>query len=335
MSLFDDRGRLRACMSALLLACAAGGAAAECSTVNYRCEASVSAAVEHAGAATFMLRFAGASQCTGTLVNNGRNDGRPFILTARHCAGAVPDEQLDRLAAAVQIVYRRELSCDSANHDAGLVRYGAIHRASFEDIWLIEAIDPVPDEAMAWFAGLDASGSVHGTRFGIHHGNGGYKQFVVQQVESGNLVYIVLDTLGIVAHTWYTRLVMGSTPYGASGSGLFDDAARVCAVLSRGVICSGDVQGNDYQQLAVAWEGGGTSQNSLKFWLDPDARGFRQLDARSTQGASDAQNAAAPAGSNDASDGAGGGSLTPQTVLILLFCVLALRHRATVRECAG
>lgn len=328
MNIVMCRGRARACLGLLLSAFGGMAVAAECSVVNYSCEAPASTAVQRAGAATVMLRFPGASQCTGTLVNNGRNDDRPFILTARHCAGPVADAQLDALATAVQIIYRREAGCDDGTRAAERVRYGAMHRASFQDAWLIEALDPVPAEAAAWFAGLDVDGAADGARYGVHHGNGGYKQFVAQQVQAGNLLYLVLDTLGILVNTWHTRLLAGTTPNGASGSALFDDATRVSGVLSGGVICSGDVQGNDYQQLTVAWAGGGTRSTGLKSWLDPDATGFRLLSARGAQAAPADQGGEEGAGNGGAAAGGGAyGALLP--ALAALLRGAARRRRAT------
>lgn len=332
MNAVSFRGRLAACLGVLLSASAGAASGAECPTINYSCEALDAPAVQRAGAATVMLHFPGADQCTGTLVNNARNDDRPFILTARHCATDTDEAGLPALAGAVQITYRRQASCSDGTRTAELVTYGAAHRAVYQDAWLIEALDPVPTAAAAYFAGLDVSGQNSGSRFGVHHGGAGTKQFVEQQVESGNILYLILGKLGIVASTWHTRLLSGSTPYGASGSGLFDGATRMSGVLSGGVICSGDIQGNDYQQLAVAWLGSGTDATGLQPWLDPDRNGLTIIEARAAgaapSGGGGSDGGGGGAGGADSSSAGGGGSFALRGLWVMGL-LAALRGRRT------
>lgn len=328
MNFANRRGRLVACLGVLLSALAGAASAAACPAVNYSCEALESPAVERAGAATVMLRFPGADQCTGTLVNNARNDDRPFILTARHCAGDMDDGGLPALAGAVQITYRRQAGCGDGVRVAELVTYGAAHRATYQDAWLVEALDPVPAAAAAYFAGVDASGANRGTHFGVHHGSAGAKQFVEQRVESGNILYLILGQLGIVATTWHTSLLSGSTPYGASGSALFDETARTSGVLSGGVICSGDISGNDYQQLAAAWNGGGSEATSLQPWLDPDRTGIKIIEARAAGAPAPGDAGAGSGADTPPSTGSGGGGAFGSSALALLGLLASLRRRS-------
>lgn len=313
------RIRAGSLVAAASLSLLAGGARAAdaCEVINYSCEATTSPAVERAGRATVMLRIPGANQCTGTLVNNGRGDGRPFILTARHCAGG---GDLDMLAGSMEIVYGYEVGCDGV---AAIPRstFGAIHRAVHEDAWLVEALDP-PPVADPWFAGLNATSQYGTDYFGVHHGNGRAKQYVEQRVTSGNIVYLVNGLLSLVVSTWHADLLSGSTPHGSSGGALFDSGARVFGTLSAGAICAGDRAGNDYQQLATAWTGDGTAGGSLRPWLDPDSLGFRQLAGRSPE-----ESAPAPlpdAQPEPASSGAGGGG-GALPALWPLWLVLSLR----------
>src|SRR4051794_20544894 len=94
---------------ALLVASVAPGLALAsslaCPVVNYSCEAQTSPAIAKAGRATVLITVPGVGQCTGTLLNNARGDGRVFILTARHCAGAGDDSTLPAKAGAMQIEY--------------------------------------------------------------------------------------------------------------------------------------------------------------------------------------------------------------------------------------
>lgn len=320
---------------ALVLSLFAGmaGAADSCETINYSCEAGTSDVVARGGRATVMLRIPGAYQCTGTLVNNGRNDGRPFIVTARHCAG-VGDPETQ--AAAMEIVYSHELPCGSGAAQPSVSTFGAIHRAIYQDFWLVEALDAPPPEADAYYAGLNASDSTGTSQFGVHHGNGRVKQYVEQRIASGNIAYLVGELLGLVISTWHTDLQRGSTPYGSSGSALFDSESRVLGVLSLGVICAGSIIGNDYQQLATAWSGHGTPDTSIKPWLDPDGSGFQVLAGRWPDEAG-----TPPGGGPGGGGSSGGGGAFPALGLLWVATVLRIvaprprRRTGKVRKTPG
>ncbi|MEQ1439371.1 trypsin-like peptidase domain-containing protein [Fontimonas sp. SYSU GA230001] len=311
-----------------VLACApwpAGAQTAACQTVNYSCEAAASDTVTRAGRSTVLLRIPGAFQCTGTLVNNGRNDGRPFILTARHCAGA---GDMATQAAAMEIAYDYEQPCAGGAARTPVSTFGAIHRATYQDLWLVEALDAPPVEADAYYAGLNAGTSTGTSQFGVHHGSGRPKQFVEQRISSGNIAYVVGQVLNLVISTWHTDLIRGTTPYGSSGSALFDAEARVLGVLSVGVICAGNVTGNDYQQLATAWTGDGSPQTSVKPWLDPDGAGFQLLPGRWPQEAG-APPGGTPGGGGSGGGGGGGGAFTLLGWLWIAAALRILRAGAT------
>lgn len=321
------RLRMRACMFGILVfgPLPAWAQSPACEVINYSCEAATSDAVTRGGRATVMLRIPGANQCTGTLVNNGRNDGRPFIVTALHCAAAGDPETL---AAAMEIVYSHELPCGGGTASPPISTFGAIHRASYQDFWLVEALDAPPLPADAYYAGLNASEPPGTSQFGVHHGNGRAKQFVEQRVASGNIAYLVGELVGLVISTWHTELVRGSTPFGSSGSALFDSESRVLGVLSLGAICAGDPAGNDYQQLATAWTGDGTPETSVKPWLDPDGVGFKLLAGRWPD-----EEGTAPSGEpGGGGSGGGGGAFPAIGLLILAVALCSTRFRSHRRR---
>lgn len=297
-----------------------------CDLINYSCEAATSDVIARAGRATVMLRIPNGSQCTGTLVNNGRNDDRPFILTARHCAGL---GLLTEPAGGIEITWGLEAPCSDAAGIPPVTTTGAIHRATYQDAWLIEALDAPPPAADPYFAGLNATRQIGSMYFGVHHGNGRAKQYVEQQVASGNIQYLISGLLGLIASTWHTNLIRGSTPFGSSGSALFDGSARVFGTLSVGAICAGDLLGNEYEQLDAAWDGG-SADNSLSPWLDPDHVGFRQLAGRWPGQVPTAPDGSGGGGSDGGSGGGGGGALAGSTVWVLgaaLLLQLILRRR--------
>lgn len=275
-------GRIACAYLRVLAVCAllggVGGAAASdsCVSVNYRCESEAAPAFSQAGRATVLLRFPGALQCSGVLVNNVRGDGRPFLLTSRHCAwGSAAD--LGALAASVEIHYGYEVGCDGTRVQRWIA-YGAHHRAAFADAWLLEAHAPPALAADAYLAGIELRGPDSGDHFGVHHGDAAAKRFVAQRVVGSALLRLVRGTDALTLQSWHTNLLRGSTPPGSSGSGLFDALARVNGLLSSGDSCSESFAGNYYQKLTEVWDGGGSADTSLRYWLDADDLGVVSID---------------------------------------------------------
>ena len=58
-------------------------ATATACTENFACRATAGNSVN--GDATAAIVIGGVALCTATLINNARNDGSPYLLTARHC----------------------------------------------------------------------------------------------------------------------------------------------------------------------------------------------------------------------------------------------------------
>src|SRR5262249_12278738 len=84
------------------LAVAAAGANDAC-IENFQCN--VTAANDGPGRSSVALVIANAVQCSGTLVNNARSDGLPYILTARHCQGGVDGAPAPQNAASVWVYW--------------------------------------------------------------------------------------------------------------------------------------------------------------------------------------------------------------------------------------
>lgn len=247
---------------------AEAGDVESCEVHNFSCEAQSSDWVSDGGAATVMLRFPGAYQCTGTLVNNALSDGRPFIITARHCAGSVTDDELPQVAATAEITYRYENGCPSEINNKA-VTTGALHRSTVGDLWLIEALDAPPLAAEVFYAGFDAR-SQAGTGVTVHHGHGMAKEVLHSEIEGGDL--ILLDGERVVP-IWRTRMLSGRTMHGSSGSALLNVDGSVIGVLSSGVGCGEYGDENGFAQIGEGWRAGTEPAISLSYWLDPRGEG--------------------------------------------------------------
>lgn len=321
----------RACvtLSLLPLILALPAIAADCTAVNYACQ--MDPAVSEAGRATVLLKIPGVGQCTGLLVNNARGDGKPYILTARHCAGGSTEasESPQVRAQGIEIYYRYEAACADGAVTWAAMQTGATHRASHGDAWLIEGNAPIPSGFGAWLAGIDLREPQSTAAFGVHHAALLPKAYVDSELIGASQTYLAYDSVQMPVVTWQTRLLGGSVDIGASGSGLFDASGRALGLLSLGTACAGDGAALHYQQLGDAWTGGGTAATSLSAWLDPDALGVVRMDGADADPLPLQPHAPEVLilKSETAGDASGGGGAMPPVALFLLLALLLLRRR--------
>lgn len=216
--------------------------------------------------------------CTGALINNTNNDGKPYFLTANHCLGN-----------PANWVYRFNWhspnpSCatttNSTNGSFNQTMFNGVLRANRanSDFALVELNNNIPDSWNPYYAGWDRSGTTPTFTVGIHHPRGDIKKICKDNDSPNPLntnnqpVWRVLD--------WDE----GVTEPGSSGSPLFDQNKRIVGQLWRGqAACSTSNPTNDnnlwdeYGRFDASWDG--TAANSrLRDWLDPTNTGVLILD---------------------------------------------------------
>jgi lysyl endopeptidase len=137
---------------------ASAGSTSSC-IVNYECD--VTAANTAPGQATVALIVGNAFQCSGTLINDVPHDGKPYVLTARHCENGQPGGGYPAAAANVVVYWDATSPCGSALgtlYDPGIVtQQGATTVVEQQDAWLLLLSQP-PAASDAYLAGFDATG---------------------------------------------------------------------------------------------------------------------------------------------------------------------------------
>jgi len=235
-----------------------------------------------------LLTIDGSTYCSGFLINNARNDCRPFFITAEHC-------DIDRDTAGSVVIYwnyqnsycREPGSINSGglgNGEFTQINSGATWRASHRpsDFTLLELDDPVLPEANAYFAGWDNTKEAFtDTAFAIHHPANEEKRisFEYDQVYLGRWqegTQAFDDGDHIVVRNWE----VGTTEEGSSGGPLFNKYGHVIGQLHGGRAACGNSEYDAFGWLGVSWEGKNHPTNSLKYWLDPDRTGLTQLAGR-------------------------------------------------------
>jgi lysyl endopeptidase len=224
--------------------------------------------------------------CTGALVNNTAQDGRPLFLTAAHCG-------ITEANAPTVVTYwnfqspacRVPGSAASAATGVGSLSQtlsGAVFRASYapSDMTLLELDDPVPASYSPYWAGWDRSPDPPTSAVAVHHPSGDEKrisfEFDPASVTSVNSAFSPGDGTHIRIADWD----LGTTEPGSSGSPLFNQHGLVVGQLHSGsAACSGAVNsGSDwYGRLHTSWTGGNAPGTRLSDFLDPLALGLTQL----------------------------------------------------------
>lgn len=217
----------------------------------------------------------GGHLCTGSLINNVRQDYTPYYLTANHCLVGDTDVWL------FQFGYMYE----SCNGGWPLPTYsfsGADIRANWanSDFALLELQEqPQSGENNfqdVFFNGWDRTENIPDNLIALHHPNGDYMKINTDD-----------DDLTIWSNHWLVRnWNTGTTEPGSSGSSLYNQDQRVIGQLHGQLPLNIDPfhepcdpeKESIYGMISRSWLGGGTSATSLSPWLDPDNTGVETLD---------------------------------------------------------
>ncbi len=220
-----------------------------------------------------MLRN-GSAWCTGALINNTGNDGRPFFLTANHCY-ATP-------GSLVVWFNWQSATCTNPStpppYDAvgGLVDRA---RNAASDFWLLEFNNPIPEYVNPFFSGWNRAlpNNISETIIGIHHPSGDIKKFSYALGGVTNSSYLGASGSG-TTHWRITWSGGTTTEGGSSGSPIYDAQHRIIGQLHGGYAACGNTLADYYGRLGISWTGGGSTATRLSDWLDPLGTGVEAID---------------------------------------------------------
>lgn len=223
--------------------------------------------------AVVRIVYLGDERCTGTLMNNARNDGRNYILTAGHC---ITSESVAN--TAVFYFGYESPYCDGPDGSSAMSVSGATLRASGDDLdfALLELLEPPPYSYRPYYAGWDRSLTPPSSGYTIHHPLGDVKKISVDEEPITVSTFSGLFTPQ--THWKVSRWASGTTEAGSSGAGLFDPDNRLRGSLTGGeASCSNSV--NDYfQMFSHSWKDYPEKEKQLAWWLDPLHSDLARLD---------------------------------------------------------
>jgi hypothetical protein len=203
--------------------------------VNYECN--VTAADTPAGQATVALVIGNSYQCSGTLINDVPQDGKPYVLTARHCENGKLGGGTPAVASNVVVYWDATSACGSplgTLYDPGIpTQQGAVTVAEQQDAWLL-LLNNGPVVSDAYLAGFDATGGAIQGGYTVHHALSNDKQFTGWNGQALADTVAANTSLSVpyASNFWDVVNRTGTIGPGASGSALFDQNNRVVGSLS-------------------------------------------------------------------------------------------------------
>lgn len=210
--------------------------------------------------------------CTGTLLNNVREDGSPYIYTANHCI-----ESSMRAQNSVFLFNYESPYCESIDGEIlNTISSSSLLATSPElDFSLVELSVEPPASYQPYYLGWDRSAVVPASSLTVHHPQGDIKKLASDEDAPSESSF----QEGYLANGFWRigDWESGTTESGSSGAALVDGSLRVRGSLVGGAATCADPVDDFFSQFRLAWDYYGESGKQLKAWLDPDNRSGMQL----------------------------------------------------------
>lgn len=224
--------------------------------------------------------------CTGSLINDTKNDGKPYFLTANHCGDAATTADYGRW-----IFYFNYESPDCSRpttepaihslSGAQLLASASLNGGS--DFKLLLLKDKVPYAYKPYFNGWDRSGNISDSGVVIHHPEGDIKMISTYKTPLRPVDYFGTVT-NPNADFWEVKWAAtqsghGVTEGGSSGSPLFSSEGLVIGTLTGGKSSCSTLDSPDYYgRFSKHWNSNGSdSTRQLEYWLDKTQTGLEKI----------------------------------------------------------
>jgi PKD repeat protein len=210
--------------------------------------------------------------CTGALINNVRNDGIPYFLTANHCFA-------NNHTTWVFYFNWESPTCQNQNVPKTQSVSGStlISRFAPSDFMLLRLNQPPPASFNVFYAGWDRRDKAPQKSVAIHHPSGDIKKISFDEDSAISQAYSGTNDDGTHwrINNWEYNT---TTEGGSSGSPLFDQNKRIVGQLHGGLASCNNNTYDKYGKIWYSWDKGTTPQARLKDWLDPDDTGVLFID---------------------------------------------------------
>lgn len=234
--------------------------------------------------------------CTGQLINNSNNDGRPLFLTAYHCGTSNNSSSSlwENIAPTINIWWNYQSNqCRAPNTSSSSTpisinnfndtQSGARVLAQYapSDMVLLE-LNQMPDSSYnAYYSGWDRTDKAVSSAVTIHHPNFGAKRISFENNPLSITGYAI-NSSGDRTHLRVNDWDKGTTESGSSGAGLWSEEKLLIGQLHGGYAACGNDEPDWFGRLFTSWNGGGSASSGLKEWLDPINANALKLQGLST-----------------------------------------------------
>ncbi|HEX5111657.1 MAG TPA: carboxypeptidase regulatory-like domain-containing protein [Saprospiraceae bacterium] len=224
----------------------------------------------------------GIGWCTGTMINNTRNDKSPLLLTAYHCTfNFTPHYDMWRF----DFQYTSPTCPNPPVEPQFFSLTGCELKASGQasDFLLVRLNNDIPADQPVTIAGWDRDiNAIPDTTYLVHHPNADIRKFstcINPAVIHPNQIGWAEGYTTQAFHHFRLKFTEGGHEKGSSGGGVYNQDFHLIGQLHGGT--SGcEITNNAYiGRLSKSWDLGPTSSQRLKDWLDPDNTGVVQLES--------------------------------------------------------
>lgn len=234
--------------------------------------------------------------CSGALINNARNDGSPYFLSANHCVSSNTEAE----SMVLYFNYESPTCKGPEGPDDQTVSGAAIVATTYRlDFSMVELSEEPPLNYNPYYAGWDAREQEPGPVVSIHHPAGDVKKISSYNKSPVTDDFTYLYDYDDFTHWYIDDWTLGITEGGSSGSPLFNSEGRIVGDLTGGSPNSNCTSCDAYYaKFSDSWADYPQSlATHLKPWLDPDSTGILYLDGHdplNPAGASSRVNSAIP-----------------------------------------
>ena len=222
----------------------------------------------------------GIGWCSGSFVNNTRNDKSPLLLTAYHCQfNFTPQYDMWRF----DLQYKSDSCTNPVTEPLFFSLTGCQLKASGQgsDFLLVLLDNAVPDNQEVTFAGWNRDDTaLPDTLYLVHHPNADIRKFstcTTGAVINQNQIGWTEGYTTPAFHHFSFKFTEGGHQPGSSGGPVFNEKGLLIGQLHGGTAGCEDKNHAYSGRLAKSWNYGATAQERLKDWLDPDQTGVMTL----------------------------------------------------------